>query len=173
MSTVLVLAGMSLAMLAAGERLDMNAADDTQNAPHRVDSRFMVTAARRCSMAATEARDILLTSDRTDVRRLASTAAAESRRLGAALASVERQKGWTLPPPGTSPYESSVSLSDHVYLQAQSDNNRALLDLFEQEAVFGRDGTVNRLVRRELPALRRELAAVERVAANPDGDGSR
>jgi hypothetical protein len=167
---------MSLAAIAANSldanSLDMNAADDAQNAPYRVDSQFVVAATGRCAASTDHAREVLGHSGGAEVRRVALNAAATCDRLGVAFAAVERQKGWTLPPPGDALYRIPAVLTDASYLRAQSAADRALVALFETEAVAGHDATLEALVTRELPALRRELAGAERAAAVA-ADGAR
>jgi len=143
----------------------MKAADNSQNAPSLVDSRFMVGAARRCASTVSDAQDMLRTSSRPEIKRVAMGAAANCIRLGLALASLEPQKGWTLPPPESSLYDPMrAGFSDSSYLSSQSANERAMVSMFNDEATAGRDDSVRSLARREMPVLRRDLESIDAIA---------
>ncbi len=165
-----VIVGLFLCLLGPGSRaadqgsLDMNAADSALNAPSVVDSRFVVAASRLCAATLSDARSMLLTSTRPETRRIATDLAVTCERFNLALASLERQKGWTLPPPGSNPYGAAgADLSESDYLTLQSANERELLSLAIHEADAGRDDEVRALARRGMQELQRELTLIGSV----------
>lgn len=164
MSPQRTLAGLAFALLgcsayaADSDRLDMNAADSTLNAPSMVDSRFVVQASRVAAAALSQARAALRYSDRPVVQNAARETAFNCKRIGLALASLERQKGWTLPPPAAALYgPTKRHYSDASYLAAQSDNERTMIVLYGDAETAARDNDVRALVKRELPKLQQQL----------------
>lgn len=135
---LLLLQAVASSYAADQDVLDTSAADSSQNAPVLVDSRFMVWAARRCSASLSSAQDTLRATGRPDVKGVALGVAMNCKRLGLTLASLARQKGWTLPPPESPLYgPMRAEFSDSTYL-----------------------------ARHERPVLQRELNSITVIAAN-------
>jgi hypothetical protein len=144
--------------------LDMNAADSALNAPYAVDSRFLVSASRLCAETVSDSVDILRASGSPEIRQIARTAAATCSRVGLMIGSLERQKGWTLPPPGSSLYGPvRTRFSDRGYLASLAAQDRATIVLLSEEIAVGRDQRVKALAQREMESMRRELASIETV----------
>ncbi len=145
------------------DRLDMNAADSAQNAPYFVDSRFVVSAAAWCAQTISSSQAALRVSKRPEVRRIAMDAVATCKRVALQLASIERRKGWTLPPPDSFLYGrmSIEPSSDSDYISSQADHDRAAISLFNQELQVGRDKSVKALAQQQMTVLRRELQSIE------------
>jgi len=138
------------------DRLDMNAADSTVNAPYLIDSRFVVQASRLCAASSRQSRDAMRSSGRAEVKRLAREAILNCKQLSLKLASLQREKGWTLPPPDSMRYGPiPLDYSDSGYIANQAADYKAILALFNGEAIAGRDEAVKALAKRESSPLQR------------------
>jgi putative membrane protein len=158
---------LSLALSAWAQAAGPAAADPTaaQTAASPTDAAFLaqaVPAGREEVMAASGA---LKMSKSAGVKKAAELVHQDHLTANRKLATIARQKGWTLPPADASAAAPS-NYSDDAYVSSQIKAHQDAIALFTDEAASGSDPELRAFAQDTLPALRQHLKSMQALQSS-------